>query len=267
MERIGAGFIALLSALMFAMFDLTASLLVLLGFLIIRWAVIAAPLIGTVGMLRPASGGFRRLAHSVVAAMFNIVVFGTGASIYLHAVDLIMNTAALPGWLQVVLVLLSGVVGWLLLRPYRRITQLGGKDPLAAIAAGGLLHRRQARLAEAAAAATRDVGGRVPAIAEDRPPPRVELADPSRLIAAPTHTPATQRAPDPPVPRPRRPSEPERPTSRPPTRTRQRAEVTVPGSERLEEPTPPGYAIYRPGNESLTVDVRQVRAEARADAG
>ena len=92
MERIGAGFIAMLAAVMFAMFDLTASLLVLLGFLIFRWAVIAAPILGTVGLLRPASAGFRRLANAVVAAVFNIVIFGTGAAIYLFAVDLIMNT-------------------------------------------------------------------------------------------------------------------------------------------------------------------------------
>jgi len=62
------------------------------------------------------------------------VIFGTGAAIYLYAVDLIMSTASLPGWLQIVLVWLCGVVGWLLLRPYRRITQLGGKDSTAAIA-------------------------------------------------------------------------------------------------------------------------------------
>ena len=42
---------------MFAMFDLTASMLVLLGFLIFRWAVIAAPILGTIGLLRPASAG------------------------------------------------------------------------------------------------------------------------------------------------------------------------------------------------------------------
>ncbi len=176
MERIGAGFIALLSATVFALFDITASLLVLLGFLVFRWAVIAAPLIGTVGLLRPASGGLRRLMHAVVAALFNVVVFGTGAAIYLHAVDLVMNTPAIPGWLQVVLVLLCGVVGWLLLRPYRRITQLGGKDPLAAIAAGGLVHRRRARLEESAAAVTRrvrDDPGRGPAA--DPPPARIEL--------------------------------------------------------------------------------------------
>ena len=115
MERIGAGFIALLAAVLFAMFDLTASLLVLLGFLIFRWAVVAAPILGTIGLLRPASAGLRRLANAVVAAVFNIAIFGTGAAIYLFAVDLIMSTPTLPGWLQVVLVWLCGVVGWLLL--------------------------------------------------------------------------------------------------------------------------------------------------------
>jgi hypothetical protein len=141
MDRIGAGFIAILSAAFFAMFDLTASILVLLGFLIFRWAVIVAPVLGTIGMLRPASAGIRRLVNSVVAAIFNIIIFGTGAAIYLFAVDLIMGTATLPGWLQVTLVWLCGIVGWLLLRPYRRITQLGGKDSTAEIARGGW-HRR-----------------------------------------------------------------------------------------------------------------------------
>jgi hypothetical protein len=126
-ERVGAGFIAILASLFFALFDIIASILVLLGFLIFRWAVIAAPILGTVGLLRPASAGIRRLANAVVAAIFNIAIFGTGAAVYLFAVDLIMSTPSLPGWLQVVLVALCGLVGWLLLRPYTRITQLGGK--------------------------------------------------------------------------------------------------------------------------------------------
>ena len=126
MERVGAGFVAVLSALAYAAFDIVASLLVLLGFLIIRWAVIAAPALGTVGIMRPASAGIRRLVNAVLAALFNIAIFGTGAAVYLFAVDLIMSTPTLPGWLQVTLVLLCGVVGWLLLRPYSRITQLTG---------------------------------------------------------------------------------------------------------------------------------------------
>jgi hypothetical protein len=53
-----------------------------------------------------------------------------------------MNTAALPGWLQLTLVWLCGVVGWLLLRPYRRITQLGGKSPIGEIANIGGWHKK-----------------------------------------------------------------------------------------------------------------------------
>jgi hypothetical protein len=174
MERIGAGFIALLASVMFALFDITASLLVLLGFLIFRWAVIAAPILGTVALLRPASAGFRRLANAVVAALFNIVIFGTGAAIYLFAVDLIMNTPTLPGWLQVVLVWLCGVVGWLLLRPYRRITQLGGRDPSAAVASAGTWHRRFFRDVRetAPAAVAKPTGG---AEMVERPPQRIEI--------------------------------------------------------------------------------------------
>ncbi|MBF9135496.1 MFS transporter [Plantactinospora sp. S1510] len=141
-DRIGAGLIAILAAILFAMFDLTASVLVLLGFLLFRWAVIATPVLGTVGLMRPASAGLRRLGNAVVAAVFNIAIFGTGAAIYLFAVDLVMSTSTIPGWLQVALIWLCGVVGWLLLRPYRRITQLGGKDSTEVVGAAGSWHRR-----------------------------------------------------------------------------------------------------------------------------
>jgi hypothetical protein len=160
MDRIGSGFIALLAVFLFALFDLTASVLVLLGFVIFRWAVIAAPILGTIGLLRPASSGIRRLANIVVAALFNIAIFGTGAAIYLFAVDLIMNSASLAGWLQVMLIWLCGVVGWLLLRPYRRITQLGGKSGREASVAEGSWHRRFFRdLREAAKVDPADSGG------------------------------------------------------------------------------------------------------------
>ena len=193
MDRIGAGFIAVLASIMFAMFDLTASLLVLLGFLIFRWAVIAAPVLGTIGLLRPASSGIRRLGNAVVAAIFNIAIFGTGAAIYLFAVDLIMNTASLPGWLQVVLVWLVGVVGWLLLRPYRRITQLGGKDGAAAIASAGSWHRRffrdmreAARLEVAEGGGTREPTfgrGRTVYVDQSNLRPEARLEDPAHAAS------------------------------------------------------------------------------------
>ncbi|MEV0426991.1 MFS transporter [Micromonospora sp. NPDC050495] len=264
MDRIGAGFIAVLASVLFAMFDLTASLLVLLGFLIFRWAVIAAPILGTVGLMRPASAGLRRLANAVVAAVFNIAIFGTGAAIYLFAVDLIMNTPTLPGWLQVVLVWLCGVVGWLLLRPYRRITQLGGKDSSEAVSSAGSWHRRffrdirvAARLDVAEPGGTAEPTlGRRRGVATDqsRLRPEARHEDPAHTRGGDRQRPdgreRVDEAPAPerkggPAPRPRR---------APATWT----EPDVP-----EEA--PAFAVYRPGSTEQAPANRapRVRSEAR----
>jgi hypothetical protein len=262
MDRIGSGFIAILSAVFFAMFDIVASVLVLLGFLIFRWAVIAAPLLGTVGILRPASAGLRRLVNAVVAAIFNIIIFGTGAAIYLFAVDLIMSTASLPGWLQVALVWLCGVVGWLLLRPYRRITQLGGRDSAAQIASAGSWHRnffRDLRQAATLGVATPAVesaierrrGQEVPLRVNVRPEARHE--DPFEVRASSgDRAAAGDRA----RPEDRRPA-----TETPPPAARRRAraaEWAVPDRDEGE----PQYAIYRPGSAGSTTPEPAQRPES-----
>ncbi|MFC0503889.1 MFS transporter [Micromonospora costi] len=271
MDRVGAGFIAVLASLLFAMFDLTASLLVLLGFLIFRWAVIAAPILGTVGLLRPASAGLRRLANAVVAAIFNIAIFGTGAAVYLFAVDLIMSTPSLPGWLQVVLVWLCGVVGWLLLRPYRRITQLGGKDSSEAVSSAGSWHRRFFR--DMRAAARLDVAepggtneptmGRRKAVTAEQTRLRPEARHEDPVHAAPRDAdgprsggrersegaPAVEESPAarPAAPRPRR-------GGQPATWT----EPDVPAER-------PSYVVYRPGSVESAPDrpTPRIRSEAR----
>ena len=282
MDRIGAGFIAVLASIMFAMFDLTASVLVLLGFLIFRWAVISAPILGTVGLLRPASAGIRRLANAVVAAIFNIAIFGTGAAIYLFAVDLIMNTASLPGWLQVVLVWLCGVVGWLLLRPYRRITQLGGKDGTAAIASAGSWHRRFFRdMREAARLEVAEGGGtREPAIGQRG---RTVYADQSNLrpearLEDPSHAAAGRRELEPApsggrnLPAQTRPDGSESVHDQAPA---QETERGLPGPARPRRPAtwtepdvaeqPASYAIYRPETGTTTREPAspRVRTEAK----
>ncbi|WP_074315122.1 hypothetical protein [Micromonospora cremea] len=275
MERVGAGFIAVLASVLFAMFDLTASLLVLLGFLIFRWAVIAAPILGTVGLLRPASAGLRRLANAVVAAVFNIAIFGTGAAIYLFAVDLIMSTPTLPGWLQVVLVWLCGVVGWLLLRPYRRITQLGGKDSSEAVSSAGSWHRRffrdmrtAARLDVAEPGGTAEpVGGRrrSPVAEQTTLRPEARREDP---VLAPT-APVEGRRSD-----ARRPDGQERADDVPKEETGDRDRPVAPKPRRRQpaswtEPDVPAenpsFVVYRPGSAERAPDRTgpRVRTEAR----
>jgi hypothetical protein len=280
MDRVGSGFIAMLAAAMFAMFDLTASLLVLLGFLIFRWAVIAAPILGTVGLMRPASAGLRRLANAVVAAVFNIAIFGTGAAIYLFAVDLIMHTGSLPGWLQVVLVWLCGIVGWLLLRPYRRITQLGGKDSSAAVSSAGSWHRRFFRdMREAAKLDPAEPGGtREPVIGKGRQVfveqstmrPEARLEDPAhspggrQAIGAQAQTRPETSSPRPdgvesggggPAPTEHRPAD--------PAPAKQRSGSTWTEPDVAERPA--SYAIYRPetGATSPEPSTPRVRTEAR----
>jgi hypothetical protein len=277
MDRVGAGFIAMLAAGLFAMFDLTASLLVLLGFLIFRWAVIAAPILGTVGLLRPASAGIRRLANAVVAAVFNIAIFGTGAAIYLFAVDLIMNTASLPGWLQVVLIWLCGVVGWLLLRPYRRITQLGGKDNTAAVTSAGSWHRRFFRdVREAAKLDVVEPGGtREPLFGKGRHAvvqqhtlrPEARLEDPAHTAAARRQDGAPARTSEP-APRPDGVErlEPAVSSTTDPVR---RGRTPARRESRWTPPdvpdAPASYAIYRPATDTAAPDstTPRVRSEAR----
>ena len=280
MDRIGSGFIAVLAAIMFAMFDITASLLVLLGFLIFRWAVIAAPILGTIGLLRPASAGIRRLGNAVVAALFNIAIFGTGAAIYLFAVDLIMNTASLAGWLQVVLVWLCGVVGWLLLRPYRRITQLGGKDSTRAIASAGGWHRRffrdmreAAKLEVAEGGGTREpvIGGKTRTVYVDQSNlrPEARLEDPSSTGRRELTTTSADGSSPAPVTR----TDGAETTREEPTQAPARREVPGPARPRRAptwaEPDvaeqPASYAIYRPetGDTSKEPAQPRVRTEAR----
>jgi hypothetical protein len=277
MDRIGAGFIAVLASVMFAMFDLTASVLVLLGFLIFRWAVIAAPILGTIGMLRPASSGIRRLANAVVAAIFNIAIFGTGAAIYLFAVDLIMNTPSLPGWLQVVLVWLVGVVGWLLLRPYRRITQLGGKDGTAAIVSAGGWHRRffrdmreAARLEVAEGGGTREptMGNRTVYVDQSNLRPEARHEDPSHAGRTQIATTAPNQLDSAPASRP----DGNETRENAPTPTREPARAGGPAKQRRTsnwtEPDvaerPASYAIYRPETGSTTREPESPRTRTEA---
>ncbi|WP_344653371.1 hypothetical protein [Cryptosporangium japonicum] len=155
-DRIGSAFTALISAAVAAPFDLVSSILIIIAFLIIRLAVVFLPAIATIGIMRPASGPLRGLFRTVMAAMINCIIFGVGASVYLLALDLITSTASLAGWQQILLIFLTGLVMWLLLRPFRRLTSLAGGNPFHDLVGGlGAVRRRafgDARAAGIAAA-------------------------------------------------------------------------------------------------------------------
>jgi hypothetical protein len=199
-DRFGAGLVALLSATAFAAFDGLASIIILIGFLIFRVAVVLFPLLAVFGIFKPASGPLRRVMNMSLAAFANIIVWGAGAGIYLFAVTLIFGSD-LPGFLQVVAVALTGGVLIVLLRPGRHATpMLTGRAPAAASAAAGGIARRFTR-ARSRAAAPQDApvspapaGASIPA-----PPPRPEnrtnRLDPTAAGSRPDAT--TVRRPSP----------------------------------------------------------------------
>src|SRR5207244_9697862 len=58
-------------------------------------------------------------------------------------VELITKTTSLAGWQQILLIWLTGLVMWLALRPFRRLTSLTNKDPFGELAGGlGKMHRK-----------------------------------------------------------------------------------------------------------------------------
>jgi hypothetical protein len=119
-DRIGAGTIAFVSAGTFSIFDMAASVVVLFSFGIFRIAILLLPLLGTIAIFKYTSAGFRRIGHMAIAAIFNIIIFGAYAGIYLKAVGLVFDSD-MPGWLKIVVIGLIGVAAFLILRPFRHL--------------------------------------------------------------------------------------------------------------------------------------------------
>jgi len=120
-DRASAGLFAVLAALAFAAFDMTASLVVLFGFAVFRIAVVIAPLVGSYGVIQPASGGVRRITNTVVASAFNIVIFGGVGALYLAAFARI-SSSSMPPAAQLAITALLSVACLIVLRPIRHMT-------------------------------------------------------------------------------------------------------------------------------------------------
>jgi hypothetical protein len=156
-DRVGAGFVALLGAVAFAAFDITASIMILLAFLVFRIAIMTAPMLGTIGILEPASAMLRRVVNAAIASAINIVVFATGAGLYLTLTTWIF-TSPLPGPSQLIAVAGAAVVCWLILRPMRKLGDLvtGRRRPdvtggITAMIIRGVRRRRSGDASTAAA--------------------------------------------------------------------------------------------------------------------
>src|SRR6185503_1865056 len=101
-------------------------------------------------------------------------------AVYLFAVSVIIGTESIPGWLQVVLILLPGGAASMLLRPYRRITQLGGRDASKTITSIGGWHRlcfRDLKRAQAEERAETSGSPRAPIVVQTQTRPEARDED------------------------------------------------------------------------------------------
>ncbi|HLL69060.1 MAG TPA: MFS transporter [Micromonosporaceae bacterium] len=118
-DRVMAGVMAALSAAVYAVFDLVASLLILLCYLVFRVAVVAAPLLGTVGLFYPASAAIRKLANRALTAAVGVVVIGAGAGLYLNVAGRVFATSMVDPMKIAAVFCVGAAICWLIRFPIR----------------------------------------------------------------------------------------------------------------------------------------------------
>lgn len=201
-DRASAGLFALLAALAFAMFDMTASIVVLFGFMVFRIAVVVAPLVGSYGMLQPASSGVRRITDATVASGFNIVIFGGTGALFLTAFQRIYSSPLSPA-AQLALTAMLSVACLLVLHPIRHmVSTVTGRsrseDGLGQRlwnAGREIVTKRPADQPASTSSTTSAPSGEAPTSAPPAPPrPEADTSAPARPEAAPASAPPRPEA-------------------------------------------------------------------------
>lgn len=123
--RIGYAFLSTVAAVLALPFLLVAALLLLGSFLIVRLAVMMFPAFATLGVFPAGRGLVLGIGRTVGAALVNAVVFGIGAAVTIRVLGIILDPAShIPGWLAFTLMPLFGLVMWVALKPFRRLTSM-----------------------------------------------------------------------------------------------------------------------------------------------
>ncbi|HKS43768.1 MAG TPA: magnesium transporter [Amycolatopsis sp.] len=122
-SRTGAGFLALLQSLVYALFQLLAKASVLLAQVLIRLFALTAPLIGLVALVH--NDILRRVAKVLGAVGFNLLVLSVLAGIHALLLQAIFGAgSSLTMLTQMVLAGLVTVLLFLVGRPVRRLWQM-----------------------------------------------------------------------------------------------------------------------------------------------
>jgi hypothetical protein len=147
-SRIGSGFLSLLQAVVYSLFQLLAKLSVLLAQLLLRILTLTAPIIGLVALIHHDI--LRRVGKAVGAVVLNVLILAMLAGVHFKFLQLIFSADAQLSLLtQMLLAAIVTVVFLMVGRPMRRMWQMIELSVGAAGAAvqsrGGLFSRLRGR--------------------------------------------------------------------------------------------------------------------------
>ncbi|CCH28303.1 hypothetical protein ABZ816_36570 [Actinosynnema sp. NPDC047251] len=141
--RTGAGFLSLLQAVAFSLFQLFAKAAVLLAQLLLRVLTLAGPLIGLVALLHHDL--LRKVGRAVAVTVFNVLVLAVLAGTHALLLQAIFNANGLSLLTRTLLGLMLTLVCFMIGKPLRRMWQMVemsvGSASNALPMRGGLLSR------------------------------------------------------------------------------------------------------------------------------
>lgn len=124
-DRFGSAFMALFGAVVACPFLLVSSVLILIAFVLVRFAVIFFPVVATFSVSYQFRGMLKGLANVVAAAVVNCIAFGAGASVAILCIGVLLSpTSQLPIVLRLLLVCLTTVIMWSVLKPFTKLTTM-----------------------------------------------------------------------------------------------------------------------------------------------
>ncbi|WP_199441495.1 hypothetical protein [Umezawaea beigongshangensis] len=121
-SRTGSGFLALLQAIAFSLFQLFAKAAVLLAQLLLRLLTLAGPLIGLVALLHHDL--LRKVARAAAVTVFNVLILAVLAGVHALLLQAIFNATALSLLTRTLLGLMLTLVCFMVGRPVRRMWQM-----------------------------------------------------------------------------------------------------------------------------------------------
>ena len=120
--RTGAGFLSLLQAVAFSLFQMFAKAAVLLAQLLLRVLTLAGPLIGLVALIHHDL--LRKVARAAAATVFNVLLLAVLAGVHAWLLQAIFSATGLSLLARTLLGLMLTVVLFIAAKPMRRMWQM-----------------------------------------------------------------------------------------------------------------------------------------------